>query len=203
MPEALARSHNDSILSRTARSASGRARRGPLRRIVGRLMALPARTMAGAVLAAVVAGIIINALALQKERHPAPFFAAPKASPQVVAAPEAPVAAPANTPAIAALPPARPAKLGAEPDVTPTARIADPIRDLLRDDGGKDAQRLTLAAQNALIKMGYAVKADGVAGASTLQAITQFERAHSLTVSSDITPRLVKQLVAAANPPAR
>jgi hypothetical protein len=36
-------------------------------------------------------------------------------------------------------------------------------------------------------------------GASTEQAIQQFEHAHGLASSSEITPRLVKQLSAAAN----
>ena len=57
----------------------------------------------------------------------------------------------------------------------------------------------TLAAQNALIKLGFAVKADGVDGATTRQAIQQFERAHGFIPLGEITPKLVKELTAAAN----
>ena len=62
---------------------------------------------------------------------------------------------------------------------------------------------LAIAAQSALIKLGFAIKADGVAGASTQQAIQQFERAHGLAPSGEVTPRLVKLLSAAANATAR
>jgi peptidoglycan hydrolase-like protein with peptidoglycan-binding domain len=54
-----------------------------------------------------------------------------------------------------------------------------------------------LGAQNALVKLGYAVKPDGADGAATRQAIREFERAHGLP-QTEITPRLVKQLNAAA-----
>jgi hypothetical protein len=165
--------------------------------------------IAGAVLAAVMTGIIINAMLLQRSHRlasiepPAAQSAAAKAP--AAAAPE-PAPAPAsveNAPA-PALPPARPADLGAliEATAAPT-RSADPIRDLLRTDSSKDseARKLTIAAQTALIKLGFAVKADGVAGASTQQAVQQFERAHGLASTGDITPKLVKQLTAAANAP--
>jgi peptidoglycan hydrolase-like protein with peptidoglycan-binding domain len=69
----------------------------------------------------------------------------------------------------------------------------------LRGGDAKDGTHLTMAAQTALIKLGFALKADGVEGASTEQAIAQFERAHGLAASSEITPRLVKQLSAAAH----
>ena len=55
-----------------------------------------------------------------------------------------------------------------------------------------------LAAQTALAKLGYPVKPDGNDGAATQQALRDFERVHSLPLSTEITPRLVKQLSVAA-----
>ena len=42
-----------------------------------RLRAMPARGYGAAALTAVLVGIVVNALTLQHERHPAPFFSQP------------------------------------------------------------------------------------------------------------------------------
>jgi hypothetical protein len=196
LPEALARSHNDSILSRSVRSPSRKGHTGLARMVLRQLMTRPARTVAGAVLAAVLTGIVVNALVMQRERRAAPFFV-PTATPSPVIQP------PASPPAIEAPvvePPTRPADLGSLGDVAPAPpfRSGDPIRDLLRGDAGKETTHLTLSAQNALIKLGFPIKADGVAGASTVQAIQQFERTHGMPASGEITVKLIKQLGAAA-----
>ena len=205
MPEALARSHIDSILSRPARPAAGKDRDSFARTVMRRLLSRPARTIAGATLAAILTGIVVNALVLQQARHSAPFFSAPKLAPAIVALPPAPAPAMAESAPIVAVPPVRPANLGAAIDSTllPPSRAGDPIRDLLRGDADKEATHLTIAAQNALIKLGYSIKADGVVGASTEQAIQQFERAHGFAPSIEITAKLVRQLGAAANAAAR
>jgi peptidoglycan hydrolase-like protein with peptidoglycan-binding domain len=57
---------------------------------------------------------------------------------------------------------------------------------------------LILAAQTALVKLGYSVKPDGKEGAATQQALREFEHAHSLPPATEITERLVKQLTLAA-----
>jgi hypothetical protein len=166
-------------------------------------MTRPARTIGGAAVAAVLVGILVNALALQKERHPAAFVTPPKQA-QVAPAVEPPAPAPAvavqESAPVDIQPPARPANLGAE--TTGSVHANDPIRDLLRGDPGKDSdvKHLTLSAQNALIKLGYAVKANGVAGPSTQQSIREFERAHGQTPTGEVTPKLVRQLAAAAAP---
>lgn len=200
MPEALARSHHDSILSRPARGQRSE-RRSLAQAIVRRLAARPSRTIAGAAFAAVMTGIVINALFLQKTHRFAviapPVSTAPAKAP-ASAAPPAQAVAPAET---APAPPARPADLGALIEATAApAHGGDPIRDLLRAEPkeGAEAKRLTLAAQNALIKLGFAIKADGVDGASTRQAIQQFERSHGLIPLGEITPKLVRQLTEAA-----
>jgi hypothetical protein len=197
LPEALARSHNDSILSRSVRGSSRKGHLGLARIVLRQLMTRPARTVAGAILAAVLTGIVINALVMQRERRAAPFFV-PVAIPAPIGQPPAvPVAA--EAPAIAQ-PPTRPINLGSETDVASASppRSGDPIRELLRGDAGRDSTHLTLSVQSALIKLGFSIKADGVAGASTVQAIQQFERSHGVPPSGEITAKLLKQLGAAA-----
>ncbi len=202
MPEALARVRHDSVLSGPARSGPRTGRAGFAAAMFRRLCALPARGYAGAALAAVLTGIVVNALTLQHERHPAPFFAA---RPPVAGAPP-PAAAPAPQPAkaddstpLAVLPPTRPSNLGTGAEAAPGAHGVDAIGEMLRADAGKEGQKPILAAQNALIKLGYVLKADGLANAATSAALRDFERAHALPVSTDVTPRLLKQLTAAAN----
>ncbi|HXZ16200.1 MAG TPA: peptidoglycan-binding domain-containing protein [Roseiarcus sp.] len=207
MIEALARIRNDAVLSRLGKKPG--PGRGLLQRAAERARSLPPRFYVGAVVSALLVGIGVNALILQRERHPAPLFASPPqkaAPPTPVAAPPAPVVAPAvappsPTPPAASAPreapvpepAARPAATGPGP-----ARPADPIGDLLRAEPAADNSRLILAAQTALAKLGYPVKADGNQGASTDQALREFERDHGLPASAEITPRLVKQLNAAA-----
>jgi hypothetical protein len=199
LPEALARSRNDSVLSRPARP--GKDRDSFVRALIRPLLTRPARTIAGATLAAVLTGIVLNALLMQKERRLAPSFAESKPAAAAVEPPARPAPAPAivESAPIVVQPPARPIGLGAAGDGVPVPppRSNDPIRELLRD--AKDWTHLTIAAQTALIKLGFPLKADGVEGASTEQAIAQFERAHGLAASSEITPKLVKQLSAAAH----
>jgi len=197
--EVLARVRSDSVLSRPQPRPKRGA--GVAAATVRRLMSLPKRVYVYAAVAAVLAGISVNALVLQRGRHPAPLFAKP--------------AAPASAPSVSApLPPpappepereasAAPAAPAAEPQAKPppsdsgAPRDNDPIGALLRGETQPDDGRLVLAAQTALIKLGYPVKADGAEGVTTKQAIRDFERAHGLP-QSDITPRLVKQLNAAA-----
>jgi peptidoglycan hydrolase-like protein with peptidoglycan-binding domain len=57
---------------------------------------------------------------------------------------------------------------------------------------------LILAAQTALVKLGYTVKPDGKEGAATQQALRDFERAHWLPAAPEINERVVKQLTLAA-----
>jgi len=200
MSEALARVRNDSIL--VGPEKAPRAGRGTVWRLVIRAFALPARVYVGAALSALLAGIGVNALLLQRERHPAPFFgptrrhAAPAPSnPTAVRAPAPQDAAPeAPLPAPTPLPPAKPAAAGADAPVRPL----DQIGDLLRGEPHSDDSQMILAAQGALAKLGYPVKADGVEGAATEQALHDFARSHGLPVTTEVTPRLVRQLMAAA-----
>jgi hypothetical protein len=155
-----------------------------------------------AALSVALIGIAVNALVLQRERHPAPLFglAEPKPPAAAPAPPTPPPPKPVSdehdappAPSNAALPPARPADPAAV-----SAPASDPIADLLAGEANSDASRLTLTAQTALAKLGYPVKPDGKEGAATEQALRDFERAHGLPLGTDITERLVKQLTQAA-----
>jgi hypothetical protein len=153
----------------------------------------------GAALSVALIGVAVNALLLQRERHPAPLFGLtapklPSAAP-APAVPQKPVSAedsapPAQSPE--ALPPARPAEAAGSPTSSP-----DPIASLLAEETHSDS-RLVLAAQTSLAKLGYAVKPDGKEGAATQQALREFEHAHGLPPATEISERLVKQLSLAA-----
>jgi hypothetical protein len=167
------------------------------------LRAVPARVYLGAALSSVLVGIAVNALVLQRERHPAPFFRpAPLADSAAAPAPAAPLppqlASADREPPAAALPRASPPVRPADTADNSPSRAADPITDLLREEARSNVARLTLAAQTALVRLGYSVKPDGNEGVTTQQALHDFERMHGLPLSTEITPRLVKQLVIAA-----
>ena len=196
MSEALARVRNDSVHSMPAREPARIARR-----LRDRVRTLPPRAYVSAALVALLVGIGVNALLLQHERHPAPLFAPSRRqvlpSPSLASAP-APVQADASrersTPASGPLapPPARTAATsGAQ------TRPPDQIGELLR--GEPQGGELVLAAQSALARLGYAIKADGAEGAATEQALRDFESAHGLPLTTEITPHLVKQLSAATH----
>jgi hypothetical protein len=172
------------------------------RRIAGRVKLAHLRYYLGAALFAALVGIGVNALLLQRERHPAPLFgyAAPKLPSAAPAPapppPQKPVSTEDNAPpaqSSAALPLARPAESAGT-----SSPASDPIAELLAGEPHGDASRLTLAAQTALAKLGYPVKPDGKEGSATGQALREFERAHGLPPATEITERLVKQLTAAA-----
>jgi Putative peptidoglycan binding domain len=182
--------------------------RGPIQRsnyeglrqkFAGRVKVAHLQYYLGAALLVALVGIGVNALLLQRERHPAPLFGstepklpAASASP---AAPPKPVSAEDSAPpaqSSEALPSARPAEAAVSPPAS-----SDPIAALLAGETHSDV-RLVLAAQTALAKLGYAVKPDGKEGAATQQALREFEHAHGLSPATEINERLVKQLTNAA-----
>jgi hypothetical protein len=176
---------------------------GLRQKVAGRLKIAHLQYYLGAALLVALIGIGVNALLLQRERHPAPLFglAAPKPAPAPAApapapaAPQKPVSTVDSAPAAQApeaVPPARPAEpAGSSPSAS------DPIANLLAEETHSDS-RLVLAAQTALAKLGYAVKPDGKEGAATQQALREFEHAHGLPPATEISDRLVKQLANAA-----
>ena len=175
----------------------------------------------GAAFAALMLAIGVNAVALQKERHPAPWFDTPQAQPSVKqsAAEPAPPApqtaalepnaapAPASPAAPAAKPQAPAAKLKSPErprDATASLdrRPKDPIGDLLKS--GKTAaaspepSAAVAAIQRTLVKLGYGLTVDGVIGPATQRAIAKFEHDHRLPVKGQLTARLFQEITAAA-----
>ncbi len=209
----------------------------------GRRASRPARrphrylgVLASALCAAAVAGILVNALTLQKTRHPAPLFgrAAPAANvrePSIVETAPLPAARPA--PGAAANPTnekpvlerpltdqktldkAASGHAHAPPVETTETPPLDPISQLLKTPAAKTApgkaptsaraenpvvqeaaSKSVLAAQRALMKLGFVLKPDGRAGATTRQAIERYERDRGLPVHGDLTPSLLRRLSA-------
>jgi len=205
LPEVLARVRHDAVVSGVARGAmKGRVVFGL--ELLRRMLPAGDRGYAVAALAAVMAGIIVNALTLQHARHPSPFFAAKPHLTSIAANnPTEPQPAPPPTsssslvsepPAVAPpAPPPRPVGLGAANEPVSPPRAADPIADLIHSSG---SLRLAAAAQIALAKLGYPIKI-GAPGAETAAALRDFEKAHGMPVSTEVTPHLVKLLNAAAN----
>lgn len=221
MREALAAADHDFILSepqkpapRARRAAGAGARkRAPRSQQKSRRFA---GVIVSALCVAALGGIVINALTLQKARHSAPLFGAAK-EPQTAA--PAPVAAPVPAPRPQQVVPVRaesePAAAGVEDRPasaalrTPAApaqqaKPHDAISELLlgpTHEAQPAASKSVLAAQKALVKLGYVLKPDGRMGASTKQAIERYERDRGRPARGDLTPALAKNLSAESGLP--
>jgi hypothetical protein len=253
--EALTRSDNDFVLSEP-RSRDTRHRTGAAGfliwclRLAYRAAAYPNR-VAAALLIGVLIAIVVNALALQQSRHPAPLFGrtiqmpstpAPTqssgATPLPVERPE-PAAAAASSESEAQKPTTRdpiaqllkggsnmqlhqpPASVslrkhaGQAPLATETKPLPpsrDQISELLKTNASQtsgsapvaapvEANKTVLAAQRALVKLGFVLKPDGVNGAATRQALEQFERDHNLPLKDELTPKILHELAAQSGLP--
>ncbi len=160
----------------------------------------PGAVVGGLAVAAAASAVALNALTFQTGRHPAPLFA-PKSGPVGAPAPLPPVR-PAPAPVA---PPPAPAK--------PAAPARDPIGEMIRAGDGPsnsprgaetkaDPHRPVAAAQRALTKLGYGpLKADGLMGEGTRQALERFERDRRLAVTRDLSPRTTRELSAQAGVP--
>jgi hypothetical protein len=142
------------------------------RKVAGRVKVAHLQYYLGAALLVALVGIGVNALLLQRERHPAPLFGSAATKPTPVSAP-VPTPAPTHVSAEVEVPPAQtPAALPPErPSAAAdaSASASDPIGDLLAGETHGDGSRLVLAAQTALAKLGYSVKADGKEGRGHVQ----------------------------------
>ena len=177
-----------------------------------------AATIFGAAFGALMVAIAVNALAFQKERHPAPLFdpapqagdaaappvprpqasaPVPRPAPQQVAAAPATVTAP-PAPVLAPRLPERPRDATASLDRRPK----DPVGDLLRA-GHTPVQALrepsaaVAAVQRTLAKLGYGVTIDGMIGPVTQAAIARFEKDHRMPVKGQLTAKLFREISAA------
>ena len=176
---------------------------GPAARAGTLLLRKPGRTLAIVVFAGMLCGIAANALFFQTARHPAPIFHGP-----VIARPAHPVTVPVQ-PAIP-LPPQRPLEKSAVPlpPAAPAALAApraveaapkDQIGALLSGSAptpASDPALRIVAAQKSLVKLGYAVKSDGVMGNGTRKAIEMFEQSRKLPVTGDLSARVTRELSA-------
>ena len=213
MREALAaRSERDFISAapgpRRARAAATKA--GAVWRwLVLGVRRRPGTVVGGLAVAAAASAVALNALTFQTRRHPAPLF-----TPKIGAAASAPIAPPPPPPARPAAPPVPPAPAAAplpQPALMkPPASTRDPIGDMIRAGDGAsgaaraaeakaDQQRPIAAVQRALNRLGYGpLKADGVMGEGTRQALERFERDRRLAVTRDLSPRTLRELSAQA-----
>jgi hypothetical protein len=94
-----------------------------------------------------------------------------------------------------------------------SARPRDPIAQLLQ--GGQEpaarpasapakpsaASKSVLTAQRALVKLGFVLQADGVAGQATRQAIERYQKDHGLPADGNLTPALARRLGAETGTP--
>lgn len=175
----------------------------------GRLLAAalrrPGLLVGGLVIGTATTAIVVNALGFQSARHPAPIFA--KAE-RAAAGPVKEAAAPVLPPVPPARPlPAAPAAAVPQPAARPSR---DAIADLIRGaettgsaaparpaDARAEPQRHVASAQRALLKLGYGpLKADGILGQGTRQALERFERDRRLTPTGELGPRTVRELAA-------
>ena len=146
---------------------------------------------------AIVAAIMINALFLQRGRHPSPLFAPAvpfvSTTPQDVASPM-----PRPRPAEASAKPADPVKTASVPaamtspkPIANTSAVAhsDPVGDLI-----VSSRRITVV-QRTLAEYGYAqIKPTGVMNAETQAAIAKFERERKLPVTGQMSDRLLREI---------
>jgi Putative peptidoglycan binding domain len=170
---------------------------------------------------ATAAAILLNALVWQRARHPAPLFAraAPAYPPK-----EPTIAGMSAVPASRPLPAATPIQAHDKPVEKPplempagghprqtrvnTSPPHDVISQLLKAPPAPPARPTTqsaapaassksvLAAQRALVKLGFVLNPDGVARATTRQAIARYERDHGLPVRGDLSRAIVRRLSA-------
>jgi Putative peptidoglycan binding domain len=182
-----------------------------------------AATIFGAAFGALMLAIGVNALALQRERHPAPLFDQPRAEaprrPAIPADPHGPdqrlggaPAASEPVPAAAGAAPPSPTPPPAKPPERPRDATAsldkhpkDPIGDLLHSGKtpvrpGKEPSPAVAAIQRTLKKLGYKVEVDGRVGPATSKAIARFEHDHRMPVKGQLTARLFKEITAADGP---
>ncbi|MGH6842178.1 MAG: peptidoglycan-binding domain-containing protein, partial [Methylocella sp.] len=160
--------------------------------------------------------ILLNALVWQRTRHPAPLFAR--------AAPPAAAHKPATTKSIAVPPPPQPQpaapavqakdkpvdkpqlEMPAARANTPPPRdeisqfltmsAASPARPQAAAEKPSARGKSVLAAQRALVKLGFVLNPDGLAGTETRRAIIRYERDHGLAVNGEVTPALIRRLSA-------
>lgn len=175
-----------------------------LQRVTRKIASDPARSIAVSLLITACASTSINALYLQTIKHPSPLFGAETTLTMPDPVPVPVARSTAFSSGLAGLDEAGTSagsfSLGTPAEVAGPFLRQDNIGDLISGLNAKPpAQNKTvLLAQRALSKLGYSVKADGVAGGTTRQAIEKFERDNRLPVKGDLSPKILRELSMAA-----
>ena len=177
----------------------------PMRWFRRRLLRRPASTLALSFSLLLGGVIIMNALALQTERHPAPMFTSmieerPAAvlNQPIPTPPARPDAAERRPGAVAKEPTSvRPAPAAAAAEPRP-ATAKDQMLAIIKGGGpgtGVDQIARLQKVQRALNKAGYGpLKEDGVMGPGTKQALEKFETDRKLPVRGEPQGRTVREL---------
>lgn len=232
MREALAASDHDFVLREPASKLQ--RLRDALRTVRGHRLSRTARrgrrylsVLASVLLGVAMIAVLLNALAWQKSRHPAPLFshARPAVSAKELRVVELSVNPPVRPqPAASAIQPHE-KPIEKPPLETPTAGPSrqahvntspatthDGISELLKEPPALKAppaprtppvkaerspsapSKPVMAAQRALVKLGFVLNPDGVAGTTTRRAVERYERDHGLLVRGVLTPALMRRL---------
>ena len=201
MREALARSDLDFV---TSEPGKDRRAADPMR--LPRILRVASISTAGLVCTV----ILVNALFLQDRKHPAPLLRAPDPAPALSEA-LAPTPLPTARPAIVAAPSKATSRDAIADEInrlaaTPERKVAkaapakseaehsDPIAGMLA--ATPEPSAAVMSAQKALVRLGYVLRADGVFGVTTRQAIERYERDNKLPVRGELTPKLARELAA-------
>jgi hypothetical protein len=193
------------------------------------LLHSPRDTLAGLVAVAAISAIVANALFLQTGRHPAPMFgtvinlpAPPSAPlsnlmprPRPVGADTSPLEPKATEFRVEPKPAEKPAETTAS-----TSRASDPMTNLVKSTTSTPsvvavarppapipvqqtpAARRLAGVQRALSEYGYGqLKVTGTMSGETQSAIQKFEREHKMTVTGQVSDRLLRELGAAIGHP--
>jgi hypothetical protein len=157
------------------------------------------RVVAGAALAAMMIGIVVNAVALQHGRRVDLGLAPDPTAVAAIKPAPVPAAKPVPAPKLAAAEPVPEPPRPPQPTTVAhaAAKSPDAIADFLRAQS-PDKKKLTLAAQGALAKLGFSVKPTGALDAQTRSALAEFQKSRHMPVSAEVTPKLVSALKAAA-----
>ncbi|MGV6871564.1 peptidoglycan-binding domain-containing protein [Pseudochelatococcus sp. B33] len=155
----------------------------------------PVSVVGGLLATALSAAIIVNAVS-QEGPHPSPLFGG-QTTAESPATRRDPLPPPRETSGAPAARPAQTAPSAQAPAAqAPAAPAAnDPIAQLLTTGTPPAAKpaasnngaqnNAVLGVQKALVKLGYAITADGLMGPATRQAISDFEKLEGLTVTGD------------------
>ncbi len=166
---------------------------------------------------ATAAAILLNALVWQRTRHPAPLFArtapaalakrptiarmsaVPASRPAVIQTHDKPIEKPPLELPAGEHPQQAGVNSSPPHDVISQLQLlkaAPPplARPTVNSSAAAAPSKLVLAAQRALVKLGFVLNPDGVAGARTRQAIERYERDHGLPMRGDLSRAIERQL---------